>query len=302
MEDVTKGSGWEMILGDSAEKMKDVDSDSVGYIVFSPPFSSLYTYSNSSRDMGNCRTDQEFFDHFQFLAPELMRVLKPGRLMSVHCMNLPTSKQNHGYIGIRDFRGDLIRIFQAAGFIYHSEVCIWKDPVTAMQRTKALGLLWKQLKKDSTMCRQGIPDYLVTFRKPGINDDMVSHTAEEFPVELWQRYASPVWMDIRASETLQKESAREEADERHIAPLQLEVIRRGLELWTKPGDVVLSPFAGIGSEGFESVKMGRKFIGIELKKSYYDQACKNLENAEAKARGPKQAKLFESQETEEIEV
>lgn len=302
LEDVTKGSGWEMILGDSAEKMKDVDSDSVGYIIFSPPFSSLYTYSNSSRDMGNCRTDQEFFDHFQFLAPELMRVLKPGRLMSVHCMNLPTSKQNHGYIGIRDFRGDLIRIFQAAGFIYHSEVCIWKDPVTAMQRTKALGLLWKQLKKDSTMCRQGIPDYLVTFRKPGINDDMVSHTAEEFPVELWQRYASPVWMDIRASETLQKESAREEADERHIAPLQLEVIRRGLELWTKPGDVVLSPFAGIGSEGFESVKMGRKFIGIELKKSYYDQACKNLENAEAKARGPKQAKLFESQETEEIEV
>ena len=292
MSDVTFGNGWEMKLGDNVEQIKTVESESVGYIIFSPPFSSLYTYSNSERDMGNCRTDEEFFGHFGFLAPELFRVLKSGRLMSVHCMNLPTSKQNHGYIGIRDFRGDLIRIFQNAGFIYHSEVCIWKDPVTAMQRTKALGLLWKQLKKDSTMCRQGIPDYLVTFRKPGENDDRVSHTAEEFPVAVWQQYASPVWMDINPSETLQKESAREDEDERHIAPLQLEVIRRGLELWTKPGDVVLSPFAGIGSEGFEAVKAGRSFIGIELKKSYFDQACKNLKRAEFEAQKPPQASLF----------
>jgi DNA modification methylase/superfamily II DNA or RNA helicase len=286
------GNGWEMRLGDNVEQIKSVEDNSIGYTIFSPPFSSLYTYSNSERDMGNCRTDQEFFDHFNFLAPELFRTLKPGRLMSVHCMNLPTSKQNHGYIGIRDFRGDLIRIFQKAGFIYHSEVVIWKDPVTAMQRTKALGLLWKQIKKDSTMCRQGIPDYLVTFRKPGENDDRVEHTAEEFPVEMWQRYASPVWMDINASETLQKESAREDEDERHIAPLQLEVIRRGLELWTKPGDVVLSPFAGIGSEGFEAVKAGRRFIGIELKESYYKQACKNLKRAEHEALKPPQASLF----------
>lgn len=286
------GNGWEMRLGDNVEQIKTVDDNSIGYTIFSPPFSSLYTYSNSERDMGNCRTDQEFFDHFNFLAPELFRTLKPGRLMSVHCMNLPTSKQNHGYIGIRDFRGDLIRIFQTAGFIYHSEVVIWKDPVTAMQRTKALGLLWKQIKKDSTMCRQGIPDYLVTFRKPGENDDRVEHTAEEFPVEMWQRYASPVWMDINASETLQKESAREDEDERHIAPLQLEVIRRGLELWTKPGDVVLSPFAGIGSEGFEAVKAGRRFIGMELKESYYKQACKNLKRAEHEAQKPPQASLF----------
>lgn len=289
---IDAGNGWEMRLGDNVEQIKTVEDNSIGYTIFSPPFSSLYTYSNSERDMGNCRTDQEFFDHFNFLAPELFRTLKPGRLMSVHCMNLPTSKQNHGYIGIRDFRGDLIRIFQKAGFIYHSEVVIWKDPVTAMQRTKALGLLWKQIKKDSTMCRQGIPDYLVTFRKPGENDDRVEHTAEEFPVEMWQRYASPVWMDINASETLQKESAREDEDERHIAPLQLEVIRRGLELWTKPGDVVLSPFAGIGSEGFEAVKAGRRFIGIELKESYYKQACKNLKRAEHEAQKPPQASLF----------
>ena len=293
------GNGWEMRLGDSVEQIKTVEDNSIGYTIFSPPFSSLYTYSNSERDMGNCRTDQEFFDHFNFLAPELFRTLKPGRLMSVHCMNLPTSKQNHGYIGIRDFRGDLIRIFQKAGFIYHSEVVIWKDPVTAMQRTKALGLLWKQIKKDSTMCRQGIPDYLVTFRKPGENDDRVEHTAEEFPVEMWQRYASPVWMDINASETLQKESAREDEDERHIAPLQLEVIRRGLELWTKPGDVVLSPFAGIGSEGFEAVKAGRRFIGMELKESYYKQACKNLKRAEHEAQKPPQASLFTFEEEKE---
>ncbi|DBA35149.1 TPA_asm: DNA helicase [Caudoviricetes sp. vir525] len=292
MTGIDAGNGWEMRLGDNVELIKTVEDNSIGYTIFSPPFSSLYTYSNSERDMGNCRTDQEFFDHFNFLAPELFRTLKPGRLMSVHCMNLPTSKQNHGYIGIRDFRGDLIRIFQKAGFIYHSEVVIWKDPVTAMQRTKALGLLWKQIKKDSTMCRQGIPDYLVTFRKPGENDDRVEHTAEEFPVEMWQRYASPVWMDINASETLQKESAREDEDERHIAPLQLEVIRRGLELWTKPGDVVLSPFAGIGSEGFEAVKAGRRFIGMELKESYYKQACKNLKRAEHEAQKPPQASLF----------
>ena len=292
MTETMKGTGWEMRLGDNVDSIKTLADNSVGYTIFSPPFSSLYTYSNSERDMGNCRSDEEFFGHFEFLAPELFRVLMPGRLMSVHCMNLPTSKQNHGYIGVRDFRGDLIRIFQKAGFIYHSEVCIWKCPVVAMQRTKALGLLWKQLQKDSAMCRQGIPDYLVTFRKPGENPERVAHTKEEFPVELWQRYASPVWMDINPSETLQKTSAREDADERHIAPLQLEVIRRGLELWTNPNDIVLSPFAGIGSEGYEAVKNGRRFIGMELKKSYYDQACKNLKRAEVEANKPAQADLF----------
>jgi hypothetical protein len=291
-QDAKKSSLWDMRLGDSCEEIKNIASDSIGYTIFSPPFSSLYTYSNSERDLGNCKNDDEFFAHFEFLAPELFRTLMPGRLMSVHCMNLPTSKQSQGVIGIRDFRGDLIRIFQKAGFIYHSEVCIWKDPVVAMQRTKALGLLWKQLKKDSSMCRQGIPDYLVTFRKPGINPERIVHTSEEFPVALWQRYASPIWMDINPSDTLQRTSAREDADERHIAPLQLEVIRRGLELWTNPNDIVFSPFAGIGSEGFEAVKNGRRFIGIELKESYYQQACKNLARAEFESKKPEQMDLF----------
>jgi hypothetical protein len=203
----------------------------------------------------------------------------PGRLVSFHCMNLPTSKQHHGYIGIRDFRGDLIRLFQSHGFVFHSEVVIWKDPVTAMQRTKALGLLHKQLKKDSCMSRQGIPDYLVTMRKPGDNPARVTHTADDFPVQLWQNYASPVWMDINPSETLQFRSAREHNDERHICPLQLEVIRRALKLWTNPGDTVFSPFAGIGSEGYCALQSLRKFVGAELKESYFRQACINLGRA-----------------------
>lgn len=191
-------------------------------------------------------------------------------------MLMPTSKSRHGYIGIDDFRGDLIRAFRDAGFIHHSEVVIWKDPVTAMQRTKALGLLHKQIKKDSCMSRQGIPDYLVTMRKPGVNDEPVSHTAEEFPVTLWQRYASPVWMDIDPSDTLQYRSAREHDDERHICPLQLEVIRRALKLWSNPGDVVFSPFAGIGSELYVALEEGRRAVGAELKTSYYEQARRNL--------------------------
>ena len=203
----------------------------------------------------------------------------PGRLVSIHCMNLPTSKVRDGHIGIRDFRGEIIRAFEEVGFIYHSEVCIWKDPVTAMQRTKALGLLHKQIRKDSCMSRQGVPDYLVTMRKPGDNPERVGHTPEEFPVQLWQQYASPVWMDINQSDTLQYRSAREHNDERHICPLQLEVIRRAVKLWTNPGDTVWSPFAGIGSEGFVALEMGRGFIGSELKPSYYRQACKNLQRA-----------------------
>ena len=184
-----------------------------------------------------------------------------------------------GFIGLRDFRGELIRAFVDVGFIHHSEVVIWKDPVTAMQRTKALGLLHKQIKKDSCMSRQGLPDYLITMRKPGENAEPVTHTNETFPVDMWQQYASPVWMDINPSDTLQYRSAREHDDERHICPLQLEVIRRAMELWSRPGDVVLSPFTGIGSEGYVSVKRGRRFYGCELKDEYYEQACKNLAKA-----------------------
>jgi hypothetical protein len=226
--------------------------------------------------MGNCRTHSEFFEHFRFLVRDLLRVTMPGRLLSFHCMDLPTSKSRDGFIGLTDFRGELIRVFIEAGWILHSQVCIWKDPVTAMQRTKALGLLHKQIKKDSCMSRQGIPDYLVTVRKPGENPERVAHTDEDFPVTLWQRYASPVWMDIDPSDTLQYRSAREHDDERHICPLQLEVIRRAMHLWTNPGDRVLSPFAGIGSEGFVALEMGRRFVGVELKRSYFGQAVRNL--------------------------
>jgi SAM-dependent methyltransferase len=268
-----------MYNSDCVEAIKGMPDNSIDFSIFSPPFASLYTYSNSDRDMGNSKNSAEFFEHYAFLLKELYRVLKPGRLISVHCMNLPTLKERDGYIGIRDFRGDIIRAHQTEGFIYHSEVCIWKDPVQAMQRTKALGLLYKQLKKDSSMSRQGIPDYLCTFRKPGVNPDPVTKDPDDFSVDMWQEYASPVWMDINPSDTLQRESAREAQDERHICPLQLEVIERALLLWTNPDDVVLSPFAGIGSEGYVSLKMGRKFVGTELKGSYYGQAVINLETA-----------------------
>lgn len=276
-----EGEGWMLHLADCVEVVRDLEADSIHYSIFSPPFASLYTYSASDRDMGNCKNSGDFLDHFGFLVAELYRVLMAGRLVSIHCMNLPTSKANHGYIGIRDFRGDIIRLFESHGFIFHSEVCIWKDPVTAMQRTKALGLLYKQLKKDSAMSRQGIPDYLVTMRKPGENPERVTKQPETFPVDLWQRYASPVWHDINPSDTLQFRSAREQADERHICPLQLGVIQRGIELWTNPDDVVLSPFAGIGSEGYVALQLGRKFVGAELKRSYWQQACANLKQARA---------------------
>jgi hypothetical protein len=298
---VEQGEGWTMKLGDCVEQIADVADGSIHYSIFSPPFASLYTYSASERDMGNARTHSEFYDHFGYLIRELYRVLMPGRLLSFHCMNLPTSKERDGVIGISDFRGDLIRMFTSAGFIYHSEVVIWKDPVTAMQRTKALGLLHKQLVKDSCMSRQGIPDYLVTMRKPGENPERVTGPLTTYigddptleqardkwnrdemrdSINIWQRYASPVWMDINPSDTLQKESAREQADERHICPIQLQVVRRGIDLWTNPGDLVLDPFMGIGSVGYVALQHGRRALGFELKESYWKQACANLRAVE----------------------
>jgi DNA modification methylase len=280
IEQVT-ADNFTAIHGDCVEAIKGLPDACVGYSIFSPPFASLYTYSNSPRDLGNCRTDAEFFEHFDFLIAELRRVMMPGRDVSFHCMLMPASKERDGYIGLKDFRGDLIRAFQRHGFIYHSEVTIWKDPVTAMQRTKALGLLHKSVRENAAMCRQGIPDYLVTMRTPGEQAQRVTH--DDYPVDLWQKVASPVWHDINPSDTLQYRSAREHDDERHICPLQLEVIRRGVTLWTNPGDVVLSPFMGIGSEGFVSLELGRKFVGVELKKSYYDQAVANLRAATREA-------------------
>ncbi len=297
--DQTITDKWALFNGDCVEVLRGLPEQSIDYAIFSPPFASLYTYSNSPRDMGNVRNDVEFFEHFAHLITELRRVVKPGRNISFHCMLIPTSKERDGYIGLKDFRGDLIRAFQSAGFIYASEVCIWKDPVTAMQRTKALGLLHKTVRGNAAMSRQGIPDYLVTMRAPGECSERVRHYRDEsecrevcadegldfnrehsriYPVTRWQQIASPVWSDINPSDTLQYRSAREHDDERHICPLQLEVIRRGVELWTNPGDTVLTPFAGIGSELYVSVEMNRKAIGVELKESYYAQAVKNLQS------------------------
>jgi len=277
--DQSTGENYTLINGDCIEALQGLPSHSIDYSIFSPPFASLYTYSNSPRDMGNCRTNEEFFEHFGYLIDELLRVMKPARNVSFHCMQFPASKERDGYIGLKDFRGDLIRAFQAKGFIYHSEAVIWKDPVTQMQRTKALGLLHKTVRENACMSRQGLPDYLITMRAPGERTDRVTHTHDSYPVGHWQKIASPVWMDIDPSDTLQYQSAREHDDERHICPLQLGVIRNGIELWTNPGDVVLSPFAGIGSEGHVALQMGRKFVGVELKASYYRQAARNLENA-----------------------
>lgn len=281
-ETATEGENFKAYLGDSCQVMQSLPSQSLDFSIFSPPFASLYTYSNSDRDLGNCKSNDDFINHFRFIVKELFRTLKDGRLVSFHCMNLPSSKQNDGFIGIKDFRGELIRLFQEEGFIYHSEVCIWKDPVIAMQRTKAIGLLYKQLRKDSSISRQGIADYLVTMRKAGENPEPITKTTDSFPVHLWQQYASPVWMDINPSDTLQHESAREDDDERHICPLQLTVIRRAIELWSNRGDTVFSPFMGIGSEGYVALQEQRKFIGIELKESYYKQACLNLQSAKSK--------------------
>jgi DNA modification methylase len=281
--DQQSSDGWTAYNGDCVEVVSALPERSVDYSIFSPPFASLYTYSNSPRDMGNCRTDAEFFEHFGHLIDALARVMRPGRNVSFHCMLLPTSKERDGYIGLKDFRGDLIRAFQARGFVFHSEVVIWKDPVTAMQRTKALGLLHKSVRENASMCRQGIPDYLVTMRAPGENDLRVKHDSKQYPVDKWQKVASPIWMDIDPSDTLQYRSAREHDDERHICPLQLEVIRRGIDLWTNPGEVVLSPFMGIGSEGFVALEMQRRFVGVELKRSYFEQAIRNLASAVTQA-------------------
>lgn len=271
---------YALYRGDCVDVLRGLPDASIGYSIFSPPFASLYTYSNSPRDMGNVRNDAEFFEHFDFLIAELRRVMKPGRNVSFHCMDMPSSKERDGVIGLKDFPGDLLRAFQRHGFIFHAKATIWKDPVTAMTRTKALGLLHKSIRERSEMARMGIPDYLITVRAPG-ESEHVTHTADEFPVSIWQKIASPVWMDIDPSDTLQFRSAREHDDERHICPLQLEVIRRGVMLWTNPGDIVLTPFGGIGSEAYISVQMGRKTVAVELKESYFRQMAANVARANA---------------------
>lgn len=281
-EDTCTGDGYTIHLGDCVKWARRMDDNSIDYSVFSPPFADLFVYSNSDHDMGNCKDDEEFAAQLKFLIAELFRVIKPGRNVSFHCMNLPTTKMRQGFIGLRDFRGTLIRAFQDAGFIYHSEVCIWKDPVVAMQRTKALGLLHKTIRENSTMSRMGLPDYVVTMRKPGEAAERVTH-GDDLPVLMWQKYASPIWDDINQSRTLNKLPARDENDEKHMCPLQLDVIERCIHLWTNKGDLVFSPFTGIGSEGYTAVKMGRRFVGTELKPQYWELACQNI--ADAKMEG-----------------
>lgn len=302
------GDDWKLWNGDCVDVARGLPNDSVHYTIFSPPFESLYTFSDDPRDMSNCADSATFWTHFRFLIAELFRVTKPGRLCSIHCMQLPTSKLRDGFIGLRDFRGEIIRAFQDSGWIYHSEVCIRKDPVAAMQRSKSIGLLHKQICKDSALSRMAVADYVVTMRKPGENAEPIdgpfdayygSETTPDGPlvtetgnmrttnypgddwysVAVWQRYAEPVWMDIAQSDVLSHRAARDEADERHISPLQLTVIRRCVDLWSNPGDVVFSPFAGIGSELYVALDMGRKAIGAELKPSYYRQAVKNVQQA-----------------------
>lgn len=311
--DQVVGSDYAIYQGDACDLIRGIPGDSVHFGIHSPPFEGLYKFSSFDRDISN-NDGPAFWEHYAFLISELLRVTKPGRVHSVHCMQLPTSKIRHGHIGMRDFRGEIIRAYEDAGWIFHSEVCIWKDPVIAQQRTKSIRLLHKQITKDSCISGQGLADYIVSFRKPGDNPEPVDgmfdafsgegldisreaydrHKAETeaagrdaWPFEqwrsilVWQRYASPVWMDISQTRTLQYRAARDEQDEQHISPLQLDVIERCIDLWSAEGDIVLTPFLGIGSEVYSAVKMGRRGVGFELKPSYYRQAVKNIASLEA---------------------
>lgn len=277
------GADFAAYNGDCVSVVSQLPDRSVGFSVYSPPFSNLFCYSDSEADMGNSADDAEFLTHYGYLLAEMARVMKPGRLCAVHCSDLPFTKWKDGVIGIKDLSGMIVRAHEAAGFVLHSRVTIWKDPVVEMTRTKALGLLYKQLQKDSTKSRTGMPDYLLVFRAPGENAEPVGQESAKFPVEQWQKWASPVWMDIRQTDTLNVQQARENKDEKHICPLQLGLIERATLLWSNPVDVVLSPFMGIGSEGFVALKQRRRFVGVELKDSYFRVAAKNLAAAEAGA-------------------
>ena len=308
--DQASGDGWSLYHSDCVEMLRGLPEATVHYSIFSPPFASLYTFSDDPRDVSNNSDERVFWAHYRFVMQGIFRALKPGRMVSIHCMDLPTSITKDGFIAIRDFSGDNIKLCQEVGFHYHSKVTIRKDPVVAMQRTKALGLLHKQVVKDSAMSRMGIADYIVTMRKPGDNDEPVSGVFETYygddqsdddlhatavrtfdpaggrtladhkSILIWQRYADPIWNDINQSDTLSFRMARDEHDERHISPLQLTPVRRCIDLWTNPGDVVLSPFSGIGTAGYVAIELGRRFVGAELKPSYYRQAVANLRQAE----------------------
>jgi hypothetical protein len=297
------GDKWTMYNGDCVQVVAQLPESSVDFSVFSPPFSSLYVYSDDQADMGNCADDDEFFQHFGYLIPELARVTLDGRLCAVHCKDLPRYMSTHGESGLTDFPGAIVRAFESSTpsdgsrWVFHSRCTIWKDPVIEMQRTKTYGLLYKSFRERAEVTRQGMADYVLVFRKwhdrmeSGTSAKPVKHDRVDYPLDVWQRWASPVWNDIQQTRVLNVDVARDDQDEKHICPLQLDVIDRAIELWSNPGDVVLSPFAGIGSEGDGAIRLGRKFVGVELKPRYYEIACRNLTVAESEGR---QATLFDS--------
>jgi len=300
------GTNWTMYRGDCVEVVAQMPDASVDLAVYSPPFSDLFVYSESERDMGNCVDDDEFTEHYLHLLQSMFRVIRPGRMAAVHVSDLPARKSKEGFIGLRDFSGDVVRAHQRAGFHYHSRITIWKDPVREMQRTKSHGLLYKNIREDSTRNRVGFPDYILVFKRPPMSNAEeamaapVTHTRATFPLDQWQEWASPVWategdigaepfgadphgvwMDIDQSNTLNARAARDSKDEKHMCPLQLDVIERLCGLYSNPGDVVLSPFGGVGSKGVGALKLGRKYVGVELKESYWQRACYNLRAEES---------------------
>lgn len=283
--DSKRGDNWQAIHGDCVDVVRQMPDNSIGFSVYSPPFSGLYIYNDSEADMGNCANDDEFALQYRFLVRELFRVTKPGRLVAVHCKDLVYYRTQTGHdAGLRDFPGLLVKEHTDAGFSFHSRVTIWRCPVREMTKTKAHGLLYKQLRQDSTFSRQGLPEYLMIFRKwarEGDETAPVTHTHESFPLDQWQEWASPVWMHTRETDVLN--ATRDPKDEKHICPMPLDLTTRAITLWSNPGDVVLSPFMGIGSEGYCAMKLKRKFIGVELKESYFRQACRNIDAAEKSA-------------------
>lgn len=302
--DQASGENWTLWNADCIEVVNALPANSLHLSIFSPPYASLYTYSNSDRDMGNSVSDTQFYEHFDYLVDGLLRATMPGRIVCVDVMNIPAMKERDGFIGLKDFRGDIIRAFTRQGFVFHSEHCAWKDPLIEATRTKALGLMHKQLCKDSTRSRAGIPQYLLAFRKNGENLEPVAHqngleyfVGENEPThgtlshERWRRYASPVWMDINFSNTLNAKAAREAEDERHVCPMALDLIERAIHLWSNPGDVIFDPYSGIGSTGYMAIKTGRRFVGSELKAAYFKQAAKNIGQAREAHGG-----LFDSME------
>jgi len=275
------GDDWAIYITDSVEWMSVAPESSIDLAIYSPPFGDLFIYSDSERDMGNSSANGEFVKHYRFFCEALLRAIKPGRIVAVHCSDLPSRKTRDGFIGLQDFSGDLIRAHQSAGFIYHGRTTVWKDPVVEMQRTKALGLLYKQLRKDSSMSRPGMPDYVLLFRKPGDNEFAITHQPSDFPVEIWQQWASPVWMNIKQGDVLNARVPKADKDEKHICPLQLGLIERLVVLYSSHDEVVFDPFSGIGSTGYVAIKQRRKYVGCELKPEYAALSAGFLAEAEA---------------------